>query len=76
MHSLRCVLCCACLPLQAADAAEAAAWVASALATPAGAKKELPAEMPKGYMPRAVEAGWYEWWERCGYFKADLDSGG
>ena len=66
-----CPLC----PPQAADAAEAAAWVASALATPTGTKKVLPAELPKGYMPRAVEAGWYEWWEQCGYFKADLNSG-
>lgn len=31
--------------------------------------------MPKGYVPRAVEAAWYEWWQQKGYFKPDPNSG-
>ena len=45
-------------PPQAAELAEAQAWVDAARATPAGDKKQLPAEMPKGYVPKAVEAAW------------------
>lgn len=44
--------------LQAAEAAEVQAWIDAAKATPAGQKKQLPAEMPKGYAPKAVEAAW------------------
>lgn len=47
-----------CFPAQAAEAAEAQAWVDAARATPSGEKKTLPAEMPKGYVPKAVEASW------------------
>lgn len=43
---------------QAAELEEAQAWVDAARATPEGAKKTLPAEMPKGYVPKAVEAAW------------------
>ena len=43
---------------QAAEAAEAQAWIDAARATPVGEKKQLPGEMPKGYMPQAVEAAW------------------
>ncbi|KAG2438857.1 hypothetical protein HXX76_005397 [Chlamydomonas incerta] len=57
-----------------ADAEEVAALIAAARSTPKGAKKELPGSMYKAYHPRAVEAGWYEWWEECGYFKPDLQS--
>lgn len=32
-------------------------------------------EAPKGYHPKFVEAGWYDWWSECGFFKPDLDSG-
>lgn len=44
--------------MQAAEAAEAQAWVDAARATPTGERKTLPAEMPKGYVPKAVEAAW------------------
>lgn len=43
---------------QAAEVAELQAWIDAARATPAGQKKQLPEEMPKGYAPKAVEAGW------------------
>eukprot|EP00163_Fabomonas_tropica_P014126 TRINITY_DN257_c0_g1_i2.p1 TRINITY_DN257_c0_g1~~TRINITY_DN257_c0_g1_i2.p1 ORF type:complete len:920 (+),score=298.90 TRINITY_DN257_c0_g1_i2:190-2949(+) len=36
--------------------------------TPAGEKKQLPDEMPAGYQPDAVEAAWYSWWEKQGFF--------
>ncbi|KAL3686885.1 hypothetical protein R1sor_013194 [Riccia sorocarpa] len=39
--------------------------------TPAGEKKRLAPEMAKSYNPGAVEASWYEWWEKSGFFKAD-----
>eukprot|EP01025_Chloroclados_australasicus_P060277 TRINITY_DN771_c5_g1_i1.p1 TRINITY_DN771_c5_g1~~TRINITY_DN771_c5_g1_i1.p1 ORF type:complete len:1316 (-),score=198.99 TRINITY_DN771_c5_g1_i1:331-4227(-) len=39
-----------------------------------GQKKDLSRPMFKGYLPAAVETGWYEWWEKCGYFQPDLNS--
>lgn len=27
--------------------------------------------MADSYHPRAVEAAWYSWWEKCGYFKPE-----
>ncbi|MCO5569532.1 hypothetical protein L7F22_023246 [Adiantum nelumboides] len=36
-----------------------------------GEKKKLASEMAKSYSPSAVEASWYEWWEKAGYFVAD-----
>ncbi len=44
--------------VQAAEAAEAEAWVDAARSTPAGEKKGVEGEMPKGYVPKAVEAAW------------------
>lgn len=38
--------------------------------TPAGEKKQLGA-MPSGYHPKYVEAAWYAWWEKCGFFKPE-----
>ena len=58
---------------KAAEAAEMKAWIDAAKGTPAGQKKSVLGEMPKGYSPQAVEAAWYEWWEASGYFKADED---
>ena len=29
---------------------------------------------PPRYTPKAVEAAWYSWWEKCGFFKPDVDS--
>ena len=43
--------------------------LASALATPKGEMKDLVnVPMAKSYNPVAVEASWYEWWEKCGMF--------
>lgn len=41
----------------------------SALATPKGEMKDLVhTVMATSYNPQAVEAAWYEWWEKCGMF--------
>ncbi|CAK9197057.1 unnamed protein product, partial [Sphagnum troendelagicum] len=42
--------------------------------TPPGEKKLLAPEMAKSYNPKAVEATWYEWWEKSGFFVADPES--
>ncbi|CAK9881852.1 unnamed protein product [Sphagnum jensenii] len=42
--------------------------------TPPGEKKLLAPEMAKSYNPKAVEASWYEWWEKSGFFVADPKS--
>jgi valyl-tRNA synthetase len=36
--------------------------------TPKGEKKELTTPFPATYQPAAVEAAWYDWWEKEGYF--------
>ncbi|KAJ1983587.1 valine--tRNA ligase [Dimargaris cristalligena] len=40
--------------------------------TPAGEKKIMEEEMAASYNPKAVEAAWYAWWEKEGYFKPQL----
>jgi len=32
--------------------------------TPKGEKKDLSGEMASAYYPPAVEAAWYDWWEK------------
>tara|TARA_B100000131_G_scaffold40488_1_gene36589 strand:- start:1927 stop:5157 length:3231 start_codon:yes stop_codon:yes gene_type:complete len=45
----------------------------SALKTPKGEKKDLvDTPMAKSYNPVAVEAAWYEWWEKCGMFTPEM----
>ena len=52
------------------DDDEDRAALEAALATPSGTYKDLSkVPMAKAYNPRGVEAGWYEWWEKEGYFK-------
>ncbi|XP_063235744.1 valine--tRNA ligase isoform X2 [Bacillus rossius redtenbacheri] len=38
------------------------------LPTPAGEKKDTGCPMPDAYSPQYVEAAWYSWWEKQGYF--------
>lgn len=61
---------------QKAKKAAAAADDADAVDPPTtpGEKKRLAPEMAKTYNPKAVEASWYEWWEKSGYFIADPHS--
>ncbi|TPX38003.1 valine---tRNA ligase [Synchytrium microbalum] len=44
--------------------------------TPKGEKKDMTAPMAASYSPRAVEASWYEWWEKTGVFKPELTESG
>jgi len=39
--------------------------------TPAGAKKDVTAEMLPAYHPQAVEAAWNAWWEAAGYYSCE-----
>eukprot|EP00026_Physarum_polycephalum_P001667 Phypoly_transcript_01669.p1 GENE.Phypoly_transcript_01669~~Phypoly_transcript_01669.p1 ORF type:complete len:1006 (+),score=183.69 Phypoly_transcript_01669:169-3186(+) len=39
--------------------------------TPAGEKKDLSKEIEEEYNPPAVEAAWYSWWEKQGFFKPE-----
>jgi valyl-tRNA synthetase len=39
--------------------------------TPEGAKKDTTCPMPDAYSPQFVEAGWYSWWEKQGFFKPE-----
>lgn len=41
--------------------------------TPEGEKKIM-GEMPPSYQPAFVEAAWYEWWEKCGYFTPSVEA--
>ncbi|XP_019342548.2 valine--tRNA ligase [Alligator mississippiensis] len=42
------------------------------LPTPPGEKKDISGPMPDSYSPQYVEAAWYAWWERQGYFKPEF----
>ncbi|XP_012257189.2 valine--tRNA ligase isoform X2 [Athalia rosae] len=39
--------------------------------TPVGNKKDVGCPMPDAYSPRFVEAAWYSWWEKQGFFKPE-----
>ncbi|RZF33102.1 hypothetical protein LSTR_LSTR009831 [Laodelphax striatellus] len=39
--------------------------------TPAGDKKDIDGPMPDSYSPQYVEAAWYSWWEKQGFFKPE-----
>ncbi|KAI8820771.1 tRNA synthetases class I-domain-containing protein [Fimicolochytrium jonesii] len=43
--------------------------------TPEGEKKVLQGDIPTAYNPIAVEAAWYAWWEKSGFFKPQLVDG-
>lgn len=36
-----------------------------------GEKKDMTIPMADAFNPRAVEAAWYSWWEKCGFFKPE-----
>lgn len=52
---------------KAKETKEAIAYTAN---TPEGAKKDV-TSMPDAYSPQYVEAAWYSWWEREGFFKPE-----
>ncbi|CAD6234042.1 GSCOCG00007489001-RA-CDS [Cotesia congregata] len=39
--------------------------------TPKGEKKDVKLAMPDAYSPKFVEAAWYSWWEKEGFFKPE-----
>ncbi|XP_069775606.1 valine--tRNA ligase isoform X2 [Narcine bancroftii] len=41
------------------------------IATPPGEKKDVTCPMPDSYSPQYVEAAWYSWWEKQGFFKPE-----
>ncbi|KAH7707100.1 valyl-tRNA synthetase [Aphelenchoides avenae] len=40
-------------------------------ATKPGEKKDTSVELPAAYSPKYVEAAWYDWWEREGFFRPE-----
>jgi valyl-tRNA synthetase len=36
-----------------------------------GEKKDTSGSMPEAYSPQYVEAAWYAWWEKQGFFKPE-----
>ncbi|XP_055949994.1 valine--tRNA ligase-like isoform X1 [Argiope bruennichi] len=38
---------------------------------PPGEKKDISGSMPDAYSPKYVEAAWYAWWEKSGFFKPE-----
>ncbi|KAJ3073249.1 hypothetical protein HDU98_001931 [Podochytrium sp. JEL0797] len=43
--------------------------------TPEGEKKDMTKPFASAYNPVQVEAAWYSWWEKSGYFKPELIDG-
>ncbi|XP_063054552.1 valine--tRNA ligase isoform X4 [Engraulis encrasicolus] len=39
--------------------------------TPPGDKKDVVSPLPDSYSPQYVEASWYSWWEKQGFFKPE-----
>jgi len=39
--------------------------------TPSGDKKNIEVDLPAAYSPKFVEAAWYEWWKKEGFFKPE-----
>lgn len=39
--------------------------------TPAGEMKDVNLGLPDSYSPKYVEAAWYNWWEKQGFFKPE-----
>ncbi|XP_053610206.1 valine--tRNA ligase isoform X2 [Plodia interpunctella] len=48
---------------------ESAVYTAS---TALGDKKDITGPMPDAYSPKYVEAAWYAWWEKQGFFKPEF----
>ncbi|XP_035274400.1 valine--tRNA ligase isoform X2 [Anguilla anguilla] len=45
--------------------------VTYSIPTPAGEKKDVLSPLPDAYSPQYVEAAWYPWWEKQGFFKPE-----
>ncbi|KAJ2949327.1 hypothetical protein O0L34_g6280 [Tuta absoluta] len=53
---------------KAKETKESAVYTAS---TAPGEKKDISGAMPDAYSPKYVEAAWYPWWEKQGFFKPE-----
>ncbi|KAG6454903.1 valine--tRNA ligase [Manduca sexta] len=53
---------------KAKETKESAVYTAN---TAPGEKKDVSGAMPDAYSPRYVEAAWYAWWEKQGFFKPE-----
>lgn len=53
------------LQKRAKEVKESAVYTAS---TAPGEKKDISGALPDAYSPRYVEAQWYSWWEKQGFF--------
>uniref|UniRef100_A0A646QHV5 Valine--tRNA ligase n=1 Tax=Hemiscolopendra marginata TaxID=943146 RepID=A0A646QHV5_9MYRI len=42
--------------------------------TSPGEKKDVSCPMPDAYSPKYVEAAWYSWWEKMGFFKPEYSN--
>ncbi|XP_029307563.1 valine--tRNA ligase [Cottoperca gobio] len=45
--------------------------IAYSVPTAAGEKKDVVSPLPDSYSPQYVEAAWYPWWEKQGFFKPE-----
>ena len=43
--------------------------------TTSGTKKDVSRPLPDAYSPAYVEAAWYAWWEKSGFFKPEFKTG-
>lgn len=41
--------------------------------TAPGEKKDINCPMPDAYSPQYVEAAWYSWWEKSGFFRPEYN---
>ena len=56
------------LQKKAKEVKEAAVYTAN---TAPGEKKDIAGDLPDAYSPGYVEAQWYSWWEKEGFFKPE-----
>lgn len=57
--------CIAFQPKKTKEVKEAAVYTGNTLP---GEKKDLASQFPDAYSPQYVEAAWYSWWEKEGFF--------
>ena len=43
--------------------------------TAPGEKKDVLGPLPDAYSPKYVEAAWFSWWEKSGFFKPEYGRG-
>lgn len=56
-------------PKKAKEVKEAAVYTGN---TQPGERKDLAGQFPDAYSPQYVEAAWYSWWEKEGFFTPEF----